>query len=183
MAEDLKKKIKTVAVDHFDSNGYHGTTIRNIAGDVGCSLPMVYYYYKNKSTLFHEIIKQDYFCVLNKLAANLKSDDVLEHYTEFVCRINDISGYEHKVYRLGIKVYLGFDGDEELKAIMDKWEQSILPRHYEMLMPHLKARENPIAVVRALVHLMENLIEHIIVKNQRLSEEEVREELEVILKR
>jgi AcrR family transcriptional regulator len=183
MTDDLKQKIKIVAVDHFDRDGYHGTTIRNIARDVGCSLPMVYYYYQNKSALFHEIIKEDYFSVLKKLAAAIQTIDVLEYYTQFVFQINDISEYERKIYRLGIKVYLGFDGDEELTAVMDKWEQSILPRHYELLMPSLSGRENPVAVVRALVHLLENLIERIVVKNQRISQEEVREELEVILGR
>ena len=41
---DLKLRIKEVAVDHFNRDGYHGTTIRNIARDVNCSLPMIYYY-------------------------------------------------------------------------------------------------------------------------------------------
>ena len=44
---DLKLRIKEVAVDHFNRDGYHGTTIRNIARDVNCSLPMIYYYYNN----------------------------------------------------------------------------------------------------------------------------------------
>lgn len=181
MTDDLKQKIKAIAVDHFDRDGYHGTTIRNIANDVGCSLPMVYYYYQNKSTLFHEIIKEDYFGVLKKLAAGIRTKDALEYYTQLVSHINDISEYERKIYRLGIKVYLGFDGDDELTAVMDKWEQSILPRHYELLMPGLSGRQNPVAIVRALVHLLENLIERIVVKNQRILEEEAREELAVIL--
>jgi len=45
---DLKIKIKQIAVEHFNNSGYHGSTIRNIAKEAGCSLPMVYYYYKSK---------------------------------------------------------------------------------------------------------------------------------------
>ena len=45
---DLRERIKEVAVEQFNANGYHGTTIRNIAKEVNCSLPMIYYYYKNK---------------------------------------------------------------------------------------------------------------------------------------
>ena len=37
-------------MEHFNRNGYHGTTIRSIAGDVGCSLPMIYYYPNNKKS-------------------------------------------------------------------------------------------------------------------------------------
>lgn len=181
MNEDLKHKIKTVAVAHFNRDGFHGTTIRNIAGDVGCSLPMVYYYYKNKGALFREIITQDYFSLLKRLAEGLESENPLEYYTQFVCRAGALSEQDRMIYRLGIKVYLSFDGDAELLAVMDKWEQSILPRHYQILMPHLKNRENPLAVVRALVHLLENLIEAVVVKGRQLKEEEIREELAVIL--
>jgi hypothetical protein len=46
-----------------------------------------------------------------------------------------------------IKVYLAFDGDEELMAIMDEREKSILPRHYQILKSHLKDTDNDVAVV------------------------------------
>jgi AcrR family transcriptional regulator len=48
---DLKTKIKEVAVNHFNRDGYYGATIRNITRDVNCSLPMVYYYYQSKKRL------------------------------------------------------------------------------------------------------------------------------------
>lgn len=182
MTQDLKEKIKSVAVNFFNRDGYHGTTIRNIANEVGCSLPMVYYYYKNKNTLFHEIISEDYFNLLKRQASRLDAENVLNYYTQFVYNLNHLSDYDRKVYRLGIKVYLSFDGDEALMTIMEKWEQSILPRHYEILMPHLKERNDAIAVVRTLVHLLENLIESIVVKNRHIPEEEIREELSVILR-
>ncbi len=177
----LKERIKRSAVEHFDKRGYHGTTIRSIAGDVGCSLPMVYYYYNSKKDLFHEIVKQDFFDLVGRLALQLKMDDVIEFYTQYVCRIGHLSEYDKRIYRLGIKVYLTFDGDDELVRIMDEWERSILPRHCQLVLPHLKRVENGIAVVRTLVHLLENLIESIVVKNRNISEEEVREELSVVL--
>lgn len=66
--KDLLKRIKEVAAEHFNTNGYHGTTIRNIAKDINCSLPMIYYY-KNKKELFDEIIKKEYFSLLKKQAS------------------------------------------------------------------------------------------------------------------
>ena len=87
-----------------------------------------------------------------------------------------------EVYRLGIKVYLSFDGDEELMEIMDEWEKTILPRHYRILEPHLKNADNDIAIVRTLVHLLETLIESIVVKNRFLPEEEIREEISIVLR-
>lgn len=182
MAEtDLKEKIKHVAVDHFNKDGYHGATIRHIAADVGCSLPMVYYYYQSKKELFHEIIKRDYFELLDRQAHALKADDIIDFYTSFVYNLNSLSDYDRKVYRLGVKVYLSFDGDDELRDIMDQWEASILPRHCALVLPHLKNHENGLVIVRTLVHLLENLIESIVVKNRALSEQEIREQIAVIL--
>jgi AcrR family transcriptional regulator len=183
MAEkDMRERIKEVAVEHFNNNGYHGTTIRNIAKDVNCSLPMIYYYYNNKKELFDEIIKREYFDLLKRQTALLKTNNIIDFYTKFVYDLNFLSNHDKKVYRLGIKVYLSFDGDEELMEIMDEWEKTILPRHYQILKPYLKNADNDIAIVRTLVHLLETLIENIVVKNRFLPEEEIREEISIVLR-
>lgn len=179
--QDLKVRIKQAAVDLFDSDGYHGTTIRNIAKAVDCSLPMVYYYFQSKRELFHEIIKKDYFELLKRQAAMVYTDDLIDFYTGFVYELCFLNGYDRKVYRLGVKVYLSFDGDEELKQVMDEWEKTILPRHCQLVLPKLKDAENGIVLVRTLMHLLENLVESVVVKNRALSREEIKEELQVIL--
>ena len=183
MAEkDMRERIKEIAVEHFNSNGYHGTTIRNIAKDVNCSLPMIYYYYNNKKELFDEIIKREYFDLLKRQTALLETNNIIDFYTKFVYDLNSLSNYDKKVYRLGIKVYLSFDGDKELMEIMDEWEKTILPRHYQILKPYLKNADNDIVIVRTLVHLLETLIESIVVKNRFLPEEEIREEISIVLR-
>jgi AcrR family transcriptional regulator len=45
----LKEKIMVKAVELFSEKGYYGTSIREIANAVECSLPMLYYYFKNKN--------------------------------------------------------------------------------------------------------------------------------------
>ncbi len=179
--QDLKVRIKQAAVDQFDNDGYYGTTIRNIAKAVDCSLPMVYYYFQSKRELFHEIIKKDYFELLKRQAAKVQAGDLIDFYVEFVYGLRDLGDYDRKVYRLGVKVYLSFDGDEELKQVMDEWERSILPRHCQLVLPRLKNADNGLILVRTLMHLLENLVESIVVKNRALSREEIREELSVIL--
>jgi AcrR family transcriptional regulator len=178
---DLRKRIKEVAVEHFNANGYYGATIRNIARDVNCSLPMIYYYYKNKKELFDEIIKNEFFNIINKQASILKIENVIDFYTKFIYDLNFLSNYDKQVYRLGIKVYLSFDGDEELMSLMDEWEKSILPRHCQLLKPYIKNVDNEVVVVRTLVHLLETMIESIIVKNRYLPEDEIREEISIVL--
>ncbi len=179
--KDLRDRIKEVAVEHFNAHGYHGTTIRNIAGDVNCSLPMIYYYFNNKKELFDEIIKKEFFNLIKRQASQLKSDDIIDFYTEFIYHLNHLGSYDKQVYRLGIKVYLSFDGDEELMNLMDEWEKSILPRHREILKPYTKNMINEKAKVRTLVHLLETLIINIVVKNRYLAEDEIREEIAIVL--
>jgi AcrR family transcriptional regulator len=179
--KDLRTRIKEVAVAHFNSNGYHGTTIRNIAKDVSCSLPMIYYYYSSKKELFDEIIKKEFFDLVKRQAAYAKSGSIVDLYTKFIYSLNHLSDYDRQVYRLGIKVYLTFDGDEELMSLMDEWEKGILPRHREILKPYIQNMPNEEAVVRTLVHLLERLIENIVVKNRYLPEDEIREEIAIVL--
>jgi AcrR family transcriptional regulator len=179
--KDLRERIKEVAVKQFNANGYHGTTIRNIAKDVDCSLPMIYYYYNNKKELFDEIIKKDYFNLIKKQASQLKDENIIDFYTHFIYSLNTLNDYDKLVYRLGIKIYLSFDGDEELMNLMDEWEKGILPRHLEILKPYTKNMNNEKAIVRTLVHLLETLIVDIVVKNRYLSEDEIREEITIVL--
>ena len=50
-------------------------------------------------------------------------------------------------------------------------------------MPHLNNVDNWIVVIRTLMHLLDNLIETIVVKNRFLSEEAIRDDLRIILDR
>jgi AcrR family transcriptional regulator len=139
--KDLRDRIKEVAVEHFNANGYYGTTIRNIAKDMNCSLPMIYYYFKNKKELFDEIIKNEFFNVIKEQTSKLKNDNIeniIDLYTKFIFNLNNLSNYDKQVYRLGIKVYLSFDGDEELINLMDEWERSISTRHREIIKSYYK---------------------------------------------
>ncbi|SHH94574.1 transcriptional regulator, TetR family [Sporobacter termitidis DSM 10068] len=181
MESDLRARIKEVAVDHFNREGYHGATIRNIAKDVGCSLPMVYYYFNSKKELFHEIIKQDYFEILDRHSRQVQNKDIVEFYTQYVYTLNHLDSYDKKVYRLGVKVSLSFDGDEELSEVMDEWEKSQIPWHFQHVMPHLSDVGNWIVIIRTLIHLLDNLIETIVVKDRYLSEEAIREDIRIVL--
>ncbi|NLY97458.1 MAG: hypothetical protein GX082_08525, partial [Clostridiaceae bacterium] len=100
----------------------------------------------------------------------------------FIYGLNDLSDYDKQVYRLGIKVYLSFDGDEELKKVMDDWEKTVFPRHLRLLKPYLTDADHEEAIVRTLVHLLETMIINIIVKNRHMAEEEIREEIAIVLR-
>src|SRR3712207_9310375 len=43
--------IMTAALDAFSENGYHGTTVRDIARRVGVTVPALYYHHENKESI------------------------------------------------------------------------------------------------------------------------------------
>lgn len=178
---ELKKDIKLAAITLFNEQGYHGTTIRNIATKVGCSLPMVYYYYENKKALFHEIIRQDYFDMLKRCSAGLDPSNVIKYYVDFICRLNELKEYDRMIYRIGLKVYLGFDGDEEVISVMERYEKSITKRNHNIILPHIKNKEKASVIVSTFIHLMENLIERIIIKGEKIDRRQAEEELILII--
>lgn len=178
---NLKDRIKKVAIEHFNKNGYHGATIRNIANEVNCSLPMIYYYYKSKKELFDEIITNDYLQLLKRQSKKLTKSDAIGFYTELVNNLNSLSDFDRHLYRLGIKVYMSFDGDEEHIQAMDEYEESIYPRHAEILLPYLINPADCTVIVRTLIHLLDTLIIEIVVKGRYIPEEDIRAEISLIL--
>ncbi|HHT17579.1 MAG TPA: TetR/AcrR family transcriptional regulator [Papillibacter sp.] len=177
MEQNIKERIKRVAIDLFDQEGYHGTTIRTIASGAECSLPMVYYYYKNKKELFKEIILNDYFNLRTRHAGEITSGDVIEYYTQYIRSLGHLSDEEKKVFRLGLKVSLRFDGDEALYDAVDEWEKKQIAWHFQKAMPILGNVENWAIVIRTLILLLENMTLAIVLKNQEYSEDAIREYL------
>lgn len=55
-----EQKIYEAAVKLFDSNGFDGTTVRQIAGEAGVNLALISYYFKNKKGLL-EFVMIRYF--------------------------------------------------------------------------------------------------------------------------
>jgi AcrR family transcriptional regulator len=179
--QDLRVRIKKTAVEHFNSNGYHGATIRNIAREVNCSLPMIYYYFKSKKDLFNEIITKDYLSLLKRLETRLQAGNAIEYYATLVNNLNSLSEHDRHLYRLGIKVYMSFDGDEEHIQAMDEYEDSVYVRHAEILRPYLKNSVDCAVIVRTLIHLLDTLIVEIVVKGRSMAEEDIRAEISLVL--
>lgn len=45
------------ALDAFYDHGFHGTTVRDIAGRVGVTVPALYYHFQNKEDIFLSLLK------------------------------------------------------------------------------------------------------------------------------
>jgi AcrR family transcriptional regulator len=48
--------ILAAALTHFQQEGYHGTTVRRIAAEVGLTMPTLYYHYGNKEGILFALL-------------------------------------------------------------------------------------------------------------------------------
>ena len=74
------------ARDAFVENGYHGTTVRDIANRMGQTVPAIYYYYENKQALLVALLRRSIDDLLDRcrLALLDTPDDPAEQLTVLV---------------------------------------------------------------------------------------------------
>ncbi|AEN13927.1 MULTISPECIES: TetR/AcrR family transcriptional regulator [unclassified Streptomyces] len=67
------------AMEAFNEHGYHGTSVRDIAGRVGVTVPALYYHYENKQALLATLLETSIKDVLDRCraAAGEAGDDPL----------------------------------------------------------------------------------------------------------
>ncbi|MGW0857886.1 TetR/AcrR family transcriptional regulator [Streptomyces sp. NPDC002690] len=67
------------AMEAFNEHGYHGTSVRDIAGRVGVTVPALYYHYENKQALLATLLEASIKDVLDRCraAAGEAGDDPL----------------------------------------------------------------------------------------------------------
>jgi AcrR family transcriptional regulator len=56
MKEPMDRRIARLALDRFRVDGFVGTSIADLAGDLGVSKAAIYYHYRSKDTLLHHLI-------------------------------------------------------------------------------------------------------------------------------
>ncbi|USQ85325.1 TetR/AcrR family transcriptional regulator [Streptomyces phaeoluteigriseus] len=70
------------AMNAFNEQGYHGTSVREIAGRVGVTVPALYYHYENKQALLATLLETSIKDVLDRCraAAGEAGDDPLARF-------------------------------------------------------------------------------------------------------
>ncbi|MFG2512436.1 TetR/AcrR family transcriptional regulator [Streptomyces sp. NPDC048584] len=74
------------AMEAFNEQGYHGTSVRDIAGRVGVTVPALYYHYANKQALLATLLETSIKDVLDRCraAAREAGDDPLARFCGMV---------------------------------------------------------------------------------------------------
>jgi TetR/AcrR family transcriptional regulator, cholesterol catabolism regulator len=79
--QDNKERLLDVATDLFSSRGFKGTSIRDIASEMGMSISNIYHYFGNKDGLLLEILKRSSVSVATALKEVSQRD--LEPFARF----------------------------------------------------------------------------------------------------
>ncbi|SDP90616.1 transcriptional regulator, TetR family [Mucilaginibacter sp. OK268] len=76
--QEMHKRILDGARKIFLEKGYEKTTMRNIAAEINYSQGSLYFYFKDKSEIFHELHKEGFRLLLNRLKILDKVSDPFE---------------------------------------------------------------------------------------------------------
>lgn len=181
--EGIKNRILTQSIKLFSEKGFHGTTMREISSCAECSLPMLYYYYKNKEELFYELAYKEFVILIEKLNSQVQRGLTLEEtYLSAIKQRKELSTYEKAVYKLSLKVWLGFDGHSKVRNDLIDWENGRLERTKKIFSNVCENKNVLVVFSNTIVRLMENMIEKIILFDEDISDEEIKDEFNFIIK-
>src|SRR5438067_5516198 len=76
--QDMHKRILDGARKIFLEKGYDHTSMRNIAQEINYSPGSIYFYFKDKSEIFHELHKEGFRLLLSQLKVLNKVGDPFE---------------------------------------------------------------------------------------------------------
>ncbi|SEO57178.1 TetR/AcrR family transcriptional regulator [Trujillonella endophytica] len=81
--------ILAAALTHFQQDGYHGTTVRKIAAEVGLTMPTLYYHYGNKEGLLFALldIAMDDFWAHGHACLEEAGTDVQKRFENFISSV------------------------------------------------------------------------------------------------
>lgn len=181
--EGFREKILKESVRLFSEKGYHGTSMRDIASSSGCSLPTLYYYYKNKMDLFYEVAYKEFVLLIERLNAQvIIGATIQETYFNAIKQRKELLSYDKAVYKLSLKVWLGFDGESRVRKDLIEWENGRVERTKKILERYVENKKILPDFSNLFVKVMENVIEKIILLDEEIPDEDIKNEIELLMK-
>jgi len=176
-----KERILENAVRIFSTQGFHGTSMRDIATASGCSLPTLYYHYNSKSELFEEIVVNQFLKITQKMNAKIDLNAKPEElYFQVLRTRKELSGFDREVFQMALKVWLGFEGEGKARDQVIEWENRRAEANRKIIdkaIPNESIRED---VTEILINYMENVINRIILLNEDIDDEKLRNQIALL---
>jgi len=103
-----RERLMRAATELFSQKGYAATSVREIVTAAGVSKPVLYYYFKNKEGIYHEIIRHG-LELLNGLIAEVRTMDcpVSEKILQLFARTIEMIREDMQIIRLMYAVQYG----------------------------------------------------------------------------
>lgn len=178
----MKERILRESVRLFSEKGYHGASMRDIAAAADCSLPMLYYYYQNKDELFYAVAYSEFVVLIERLNREIvPGGGIQEAYIQALKQRKALSSYDRAVYKLALKVWLGFEGDARARRDLAEWENGRIDRTRRILERHIADPAKLDVFARLLARVVENMMEKILLLDEDLPDEAIREEIECLM--
>jgi AcrR family transcriptional regulator len=179
---NIKDTIKVKAAEIFSDKGFHGASIREIAKAAECSLPMLYYYYNSKNALFEEVAYHEFIQLTERLNASVALGGSLSDiYFRAMKQRKDLNPSDKRVYKLSMKVWLGFDGSKEVREKLMEWENGRQERTRKILSKACSDPEKLPIFSNIMVRIIENITEKIVLLDEDISDEEIRKEIDFMM--
>lgn len=181
--QNLKEKIIKKAVEIFSAQGYHGTSMREIAGAAECSLPTLYYHYKSKNDLYEEIVINEFRKIREKLNQKFQPD--LSPEKSYALAIKQIKGllpYEKAVFKMVMKVLLGLEGSESARQKLLEWERNRVADNRKILDQYVSDEAIREDFAALYVRVTENMLEKIILLDEEIPDQVIESHLSLLFR-
>jgi predicted nucleic acid-binding protein len=144
---------------------------------------MLYYYYSNKNSLFEEIVINEFIALTERLNSAVPRGLPLEEtYFTAVKQRKELNNYDKAVYKLAMKVWLGFEGSSEIRRKLIAWEEGRHERNRKILSRICSQEEKLYILTEVVVGIFQNLTERIILFNEDIPDDKIRKEIAFVLR-
>ncbi|MFV0393700.1 MAG: TetR/AcrR family transcriptional regulator [Coprobacillaceae bacterium] len=177
MNDNMKDTIALHARKLFDKHGFHGASLRDICELSGCKMPTLYYYYKNKETLYDFVVGDAFERLVEQLWLKLPENSNPKEYASLmIIQKKQLSDDEKLIYRLAMKTWLGFEDCGQCKERLMKWEQDAYEDSWQRYQQIVSSKQWAKYISRSIT----SIIQRIILLNENISDTEIREEINMI---
>jgi TetR/AcrR family transcriptional regulator len=181
--QNFKEKIIQKAVAIFSSQGYHGTSMRDIAGAAECSLPTLYYHYKSKNDLYEEIVINEFRQIRERQHKKFTFDLSPEKsYSLAIKQIKELAPYEKAVFKMAMKVLLGLEGSDQAREKLLEWERNRVADNRKILDQYVDDETIRDDFAALYVRVTENMIEKIVLLDEDIPNQVIERELSLLFR-
>lgn len=174
---NMKETIAINARKQFDKHGYHGAALREVCEMSNCKMPTLYYYYKNKEILYDSVVGEAFVELVPRLWEQLPTNvDIKEYSTLMVIQKKHLTEDEHIIYRLAMKTWLGFEECGQCRERLLNWEQTTYDNSWKQYQEIVGSKQWAKFISRSIT----SIIQRIILLNEDISDNEIREEIMMI---